>query len=159
MHSPTIKKLNRKAGEIISRIVLMLFICWLITGIGYRLFCQENIQEKKNAMYSVLSSIDVLDQYTLKDIHLVRNTKALIAQTLTAHFVTDRNKDAVLEEITDYLLDNGWNIISYRNTNQIIFMEAKKDDYICVIETYKDKSAHIWRITINHDDFFSRYNL
>lgn len=147
------KKIYRRAVPLISCSILVLFICWLILGLGYRVFCQKNIQEKQIAMTTVLKSIKVLDQYTLQNIHLEKNTRALIAQSLTAYFVTEKDKNIVLIEIKEYLLNNSWKIESHRDTNLIISLESKKDDYICTIETLKDDTAHAWHIIIEYDDF------
>ena len=114
---------------------------------------------KANRNDTVLKSIKVLDQYTLQNIHLEKNTRALIAQSLTAYFVTEKDKNIVLIEIKEYLLNNGWKIESHRDTNLIISLKSKKDDYICTIETLKEDTAHAWHIIIEYDDFFTRFNL
>ena len=59
-------------------------------------------------MTTVLKSIKVLDQYTLQNIHLEKNTRALIAQSLTAYFVTEKDKNIVLIEIKEYLLEDSF---------------------------------------------------
>ena len=68
----------------------------------------KNIQEKQITMTTVLKSIKVLDQYTLQNIHLEKNTRALIAQSLTAYFVTEKDKNIVLIEIKEYLLEDSF---------------------------------------------------
>jgi len=50
------KKIYRRAVPLISCSILVLFICWLILGLGYRAFCQKNIQEKQIAMTPCLKA-------------------------------------------------------------------------------------------------------
>ena len=143
----------------ICYIFLILFMCWLILGLGYRGFYQDIIQEKQQSMLKVLTDIKIFNNYTVVKIEPQQVSRALISQICKAYFDTNQPSDTSIYEIENYLLKNCWSVKKTRHKDDTYSLEAKQDDFIVVIENVNDSTVYNLIVTVKYDDFFTHYSL
>lgn len=154
-----IKPLCKNIITIMCYTFFILFLFWLVLGLGYRFFCQDKVHERQQSMLNMLTDIKVFNKYTLRKIEPQQVSRALISQVCKAYFDANQSESESICEIEEYLLENCWNVKKTRHKDGTYSLEGKKEDFIVVIENVDEDAPYNLIVTIKYDDFFTRYSL
>ncbi len=149
-------RIKNKCFNIFIVLFLIIFFSWLIGGTMYNVFFGKFINEKIDNMYQVIYNIRPINQYELKEVK-IRKSRAIISKSLGGYFYTEDNPNVVMRQFKNYLEENGWDVVSYREN--AFQMEARSNTYIFNIELDKHDKLKRWNISIKDNDIFSRFGL
>lgn len=146
--------MSKIIGKVLGKIVLTIFILWvIIAGVGKYIF-KENINQNITKMKVTITDIPIYREY-IHGVPYVLNTKGLLSKKVASALIIPLPNEAAMQKIKESLKNSGWEIL--KENKKIWYIRAKKDEYI--ITANLTEQSNRWILIIEKNDFITKYNL
>lgn len=136
-------------------IILSWIIMLLVTGIGYRLFFQEERNLRIHDLENQLNTIQKLDEYH-SALPRVGASRALIAICVGKKFYVPQGNEDFFPTLIKNLQEDGWKVDDSELHGRIPSLSAQKGIYKIVIGALFKNAQYNWKATICYDDIFEK---
>lgn len=135
--------------------ILSWIIVLLVTGIGYRLFFQEERNLRIHNLENQLNTIQKLDKYHSALPH-VSVRRSLIAISVGKRFYVPQDNEDFFPTLIKNLQEDGWQVDDSELHGRIPSLSAQKGIYKITIGALFKDAQYNWTATICYDDIFEK---